>query len=235
MIAQTTEIAPGVHMGLTSPFMPGKTLVCGRKPVIPEQTHSLNVAEVCDTGTLFPDTDALVTTLEGVPVGVRTADCIPVLFHAPDIRAVAAAHAGWRGTVGGIAGKTADKLVSMGAKPENLQVYIYPGICLDCFEVGDEIAETFSSAGFGDFVRKGNFTDRLTGHLFDARKWHIDLAGVNERILTDMGVKSANISRTDICTRHTPLVNGKGEAGYLPSWRRESGTQIRMLSWIMLT
>ena len=72
--------------------------------LLPVQTHSCTVAEV-DSPCPLPDTDAIITRTPGLRIGVRTADCVPLLLHAPDIRAVAAIHAGWKGTLGNITGK----------------------------------------------------------------------------------------------------------------------------------
>lgn len=219
-------------------FVPG----AGNKPcrdtsgvVVPIQTHSLNVAEVIDPDAVFHDTDALVTRLRGVEVGIRTADCIPVLFYAPDIQAVGAAHAGWKGTLGGIVRNTVGVLVGMGADAGRMTVRFGPGICTDCFEVGDEIAEKFYDAGFGDYVMKGNFIDRLGSRTFNPEKWHIDLIGVNMHILAETGIMPSRIAVSGLCTRHDTFKDKEGETCRLPSWRRENGTQLRMLSWIGLS
>ena len=66
--------------------------------VLPKQTHSLNVAIVSDGNEILEDTDAIITETPGLPIGVRTADCVPVILYAEDIKAVAAVHAGWKGS-----------------------------------------------------------------------------------------------------------------------------------------
>lgn len=88
--------------------------------ILPVQTHSCNIREVDAAGKPIDgegleDTDALITRQKGIVIGVRTADCVPILLFAPDIMAVAAIHAGWKGTLGRIAGLTVERLVAMGA------------------------------------------------------------------------------------------------------------------------
>ena len=77
--------------------------------------------------------------MPGVVVGVYTADCVPILLADDDGR-VAAAHAGWRGTVAGVANAAVEALVSIGARRERLRAALGPSICAHCFEVGEEVA-----------------------------------------------------------------------------------------------
>src|SRR5262245_48731451 len=106
-----------------------------------KQVHGARVALVV-AGTLperVADTEAdvVVTAQPGVVVGVYTADCVPVLI-ADDEGRVAAAHAGWRGTVAGVANAAVEALVSLGARRERLRAALGPSICARCFEVGEE-------------------------------------------------------------------------------------------------
>ena len=93
--------------------------------------------------------DALMTNLPGVCIGVSTADCIPILLYDQKQHASCAIHAGWRGTVKRIAEKAVQRMVEVyGTEPSDLIAQIGPGISLDSFEVGNEVYEAFSEAGF---------------------------------------------------------------------------------------
>ena len=88
--------------------------------------------------------DALVTDVPEVCIAVSTADCVPVLLYAPDVKAVAAVHAGWRGTVLRIAGKTVRILMDeYGADPRLMKAGIAPSIGPEAFEVGEEVVDAF--------------------------------------------------------------------------------------------
>ena len=102
--------------------------------LLPVQTHSCNVSEV-DSPRPLPDTDAIITRTPGLRIGVRTADCVPLLLHAPDIRAIAAIHAGWKGSLGDITGNTVRRLTEAGASPQLMQAAFGPSICGVCYEV----------------------------------------------------------------------------------------------------
>ena len=79
-------------------------------------------------------------------IGIRTADCVPILIADPNNRAVAAVHAGWRGAAAGIAAGTVERLVQeFGSNPGELLVAIGPAIGPCCFEVGPEVAEQFQN------------------------------------------------------------------------------------------
>ncbi len=93
--------------------------------------------------------DAFVTNIPGVAIGVRTADCIPVLLYDSVHRAVAAVHAGWKGTVKRISRMTIAKMEECyGTRAEDLRAVIGPGIGPESFQVGAEIVEVFKEQGF---------------------------------------------------------------------------------------
>jgi polyphenol oxidase len=92
--------------------------------------------------------DALITNRPGIALSIRTADCLPILIADPAKRAIAAIHAGWRGTVQGIAPKTVLAMQEQfGSRLEDLVVVVGPGIGGCCFEVGPEVAAQFSLSG----------------------------------------------------------------------------------------
>jgi YfiH family protein len=93
-----------------------------------------------------PKVDALVTTTPGVAVAVLAADCAPVLLADPSARVVGAAHAGWRGALGGILEGTVAAMERLGAKRRNIRAALGPCIGPGSYEVGDEFEATFLSA-----------------------------------------------------------------------------------------
>ena len=133
-------------------FTAGRDVPLPCAVVQPHQTHSTVVAHVDRPGLTREDlegVDALVTDLPGVAIGVRTADCIPVLLYDPVHRAIGAAHSGWRGTVNMISKKTVLEMCRLfGSHPGDIRAVIGPGIGYDSFQVGEEVALTFKESGF---------------------------------------------------------------------------------------
>ena len=163
-----------------------------RALIVPHQTHSTNVRIISalPTEEELYDVDAVITHLPGYCVCVSTADCIPVLLYDKRNLVVAAAHAGWRGTVGGIVQKTLTTMrQEYGTDMNDVLACIGPGISLESFEVGDEVYESFSKAGY-DMNRIAKKYD----------KWHIDLWEANRIQLEEVGVKHANIETAGVCT-----------------------------------
>lgn len=193
----TYEIHPDVCAGTV-----------GRDEALPfpivqmHQIHDVKVA-VVDRGDLTKDEldgyDAMITNLPGVTIGVRTADCIPVLLYDPVKKAAAAIHSGWRGTVSKIIGKTVIKMQSTYAsQPSDILAFIGPGICVDCFQVGDEVALKFKEAGF-DINSLWSFRGPKTGNGMEGGH-HIDLKEACRQTLVESGLKNENIQITGLCT-----------------------------------
>lgn len=167
--------------------------------IYPHQTHHTEVRVVdSDLLSLSSDerlrqlegVDAVVTDLKGVCIAVSTADCIPVLLYDEAHHAVAAIHAGWRGTVARIVEKTVATMQRVyQTNPDQLKAVIGPGISLKNFEVGDEVYEEFEKNDFPMYI----IATRLP-------KWHIDLPACNCQQLEHTGVKKENIHMSDICT-----------------------------------
>ena len=136
--------------------------------------------------------DAFITNLPGVAIGVRTADCVPILLYDPVRRVIAAVHSGWKGTVLKISQGAIDMMEEVfGTAPEDLQAVIGPCIGPDSFQVGEEVAEKFKDAGFPmpriwSFHGPGDGTPMSGGH-------HIDLFTANEWLLQERGIRGENI------------------------------------------
>lgn len=163
-----------------------------------EQVHGTRVAVVGaeDRGRgafelrdAVPGADALVTDTPGVILFALFADCVPVYLYDPKRRAVGLAHAGWKGTAGGIARRTAEKMSeAFGSRPEDLHAAIGPSIGPCCYEVGEEVARALAGAGLGIVVE-------------DAQRLRADLWAANAAQLAEAGVPRDNIAVAGLCTR----------------------------------
>ena len=167
--------------------------------LIPHQVHGTEVVHVNQEMLAQPaekrqeyleGVDAIITQERGICIGVSTADCIPILLYDAKNQAIAAIHAGWRGTVARIVEQTIHAMTqAFDTQPQHLYGAIGPGISLEAFEVGDEVYEAFAKAAFpmNDIAQRHN-------------KWHINLPLCNQLQLQELGVKAENIYATDICT-----------------------------------
>ena len=186
--------------------------------VYPHQTHHTEV-RVVDSDLLslsseerlrqLEGVDAVVTDLKGVCIAVSTADCIPVLLYDEAHHAVAAIHAGWRGTVARIVEKTVATMQRVyQTNPDQLKAVIGPGICLKNFEVGDEVYAEFEQNGFPmneialQFPTINEVQSEIVNGKLSNRKlfWHMDLPACNRLQLVHVGVKNENIHMSNICT-----------------------------------
>ncbi len=149
-----------------------------------KQVHShVCVRAVEAWGDRRPVADAVLTDRAGVLVGVRTADCVPVLLADPVTQSVAAIHAGWRGAVAGILPNAVSALAAeCGVRVPDLEAAIGPGIGPCCFEVGEDVASRFSQ----DAVDRGR------------AKPHVDLGSVLAGQLAAVGVET--VHATGECT-----------------------------------
>ena len=182
-------------------FTAGRDCALPCDVTVGHQVHGIKVAEVSEFGMTREDLegyDALVTNLTGCAIGVRTADCIPVLLYDPIVKAIGAAHAGWRGTVNRVVQKTIFKMSQLyGSDSKDVIAVIGPGICRDCFQVGEEVVSYFKNNGFPlDLVYdwQGPKQEGMKGGH------HIDLKEANRWLLKDAGVKEKNISISEVCT-----------------------------------
>jgi hypothetical protein len=160
--------------------------------------------------------DALITRGPGRAVGVRTADCAPILLVDPGKQAVAAIHAGWRGTVDDIVGATVEALrAAYDCQPRDLVAAVGPCIGPCCFEVGPEVLESFGKAFAGREWR---------GKTLPSQKGTVDLYAANRAALLRAGVEHIELLRA--CTRCDP------EERFF-SYRRDGQRSGRHLSLIV--
>lgn len=159
--------------------------------VMPRQTHSLNVLTVCGPGEPH-DVDALVTCERGLMLCINTADCVPIVMADAEAGVVAAAHSGWKGTVGRIAALTLRRMCELGADVRRVRVAMGPCIGPDCFEVGRDVADRFVAAGLGDAV------------IERTPRPYVDLGAAVRHTLMDEGVDTSNIAMPVACSRCNP-------------------------------
>jgi len=160
------------------------------------QEHGANVVTFHrrqpEGGQCVFSTDSLATDVPGQAIVTYHADCFPLLFADTSRGVVAGAHAGWRGTLAGVATKTAQSLqAAYGSWPGQIDVLIGPGICGRCYQVGDDVAQQFAS-------RYGREDRYLASDDGDVR---LDLEAVLRLQLEDAGVAPERIRSSGWCTR----------------------------------
>jgi purine-nucleoside/S-methyl-5'-thioadenosine phosphorylase / adenosine deaminase len=172
------------------------------------QIHSNKVVVATRPGDLG-EGDALISNVPGLTLAIRTADCLPVLIADPENRAVAAVHAGWRGTVQEIVLEAIRAMsAEYGSRRENLVIAVGPGIGGCCYEVGPEVAEQFSRF----------FPERQDLH----GTTKIDLPESTIRQLRRNGGRAGQIDSSGLCTRCL--------ADQFHSYRRDGQAAGRMVS-----
>lgn len=175
--------------------MENMPIVCSR------QIHSSQVRYVTAEDALVPpedrECDGYVTDVPEVALLVRAADCLPILFRAEREDGgcvIAAVHAGWRGTVSGIAANAVAALLGLGAMLHTVRVAIGPGIGQCCFEVKDDFCRAVTEARGADFA---------AGHIIKKDGGlYADLKGMNVQILNEAGVSCRCIDVSPDCTAH---------------------------------
>ena len=151
-----------------------------------KQVHGTVVQEAPWEGT--PEADASVAVVPGLLLGIETADCLPVLLVDPRRRAVASAHAGWRGTASGVTSLTVAALVARGSDPGDLLAALGPGIGPCCYQVGPELLQAFGP-GSQEFFRPGRHG-----------RPHLDVRAANRKQLLLAGLRAERILSLDDCT-----------------------------------
>ena len=170
--------------------------------VIMPQIHSTNVIvvdrEMGGHGLYTPATfegDALVSCSAGTALGVRVADCVPILLADPGAGVIAAVHAGWRGTVGNIVGKTVQKMCYLGASAEDIHAAIGPHISMANYEVGEEVAKQVLAA-----VGEESLTFAHLRPSEHEGKFLCGLGAVNKTLLMQAGLREEHIDLSRECT-----------------------------------
>jgi YfiH family protein len=148
------------------------------------QVHGTDVVEVSEPWEpgAGPRADAMVTRQPGIGLGVITADCAPVLLADSQAGVVGAAHAGWRGAVGGVIEATVAAMIDLGAQPGRITAAIGPCIAQDSYEVGIDVYQAVVS-------RNADHASCLAAGRRDSH-WQFDLAGYCASRLADSGIRS---------------------------------------------
>jgi YfiH family protein len=158
-----------------------------------------------------PKADALVTTKRGVALGILTADCTPVLFADASAGIIGAAHAGWRGAIGGVLDATVAAMTKLGADPQRIRAGVGPCIAQRSYEVGPEFPAPF-------LTENGDNADlfapaRREGHFM------FDLGAYVERRLRKLGITTIQRAPCDTVAEETRFFSYrraclKGEKDY---------------------
>ena len=167
------------------------------------QIHSNRVIDVCSDMCgegyfTLPsvECDGYVTSERGVAVGVKTADCVPILLEDAEAGVICALHAGWRGTFSDICGEGIRKMTCHGADIYRIVVAIGPSICQKCYEVGQDVVDAAASCMGDDAL--AFFEPKEEG------KYLVDIKGANRYLLERAGLKPENIEILDLCTYEHP-------------------------------
>lgn len=154
------------------------------------QVHSAKVVTVTEPWHTRPQADAMVTQVPGLALCILSADCVPVLFADPAAKVIGAAHAGWKGALGGVCEATVEAMEALGAERGQIVAAIGPAIQQDSYEVGPEFRDTF--------VGEHEWTDRLFRAGCEDRS-HFDLTGYVETVLRREGVNMVDNLGHDTC------------------------------------
>jgi purine-nucleoside/S-methyl-5'-thioadenosine phosphorylase / adenosine deaminase len=199
----------------------GRMRVVALRQIHSDIVHRVDAAETVGADGA-PQGDALFTRARGVLLVVQTADCIPILLADTKHRAVAAIHAGWRGTLRRIAEKTLGRMhMELGTQATDVIVALGPGIGRCCYEVGEDVAKEFSAQfmnaqdwfeGPFDGLASGEndpnwlpwLTRRPPGHPPPAPRVRLDLIAANRALLAGAGIAPAKIFSSGLCTACRP-------------------------------
>ncbi|UFU00956.1 peptidoglycan editing factor PgeF [Radiobacillus kanasensis] len=190
--------------------------------VFAEQVHTTNISVVSeeDRGkgsksldSAIPACDGLITKERGIVCAAFYADCVPLFFFDPETGWIGIAHAGWRGTVDGMAPKMVQTLVEQGANRESLRVAIGPSIGKANYQVDAKVIQHIPNAHHDSAVHQQSETHYL-----------LDLQALNKELLLMEGVQETHLYTTKYCTYQDDQL--------FFSHRRDEGKTGRMLGFI---
>lgn len=192
------------------------------KVVVGEQVHGTDVLWVNETdgGRGFQELESAIPAVDGLltqsALGLMAffADCVPLFFYYPDLKAVGIAHAGWKGTAQRIGQKVMERFEEIGGRPENAWVAIGPSIGPCCYIVDERVAEQFRL----NYDKTPFLRPQEDGHYL------LDLWEANRRIFLEKGVCPDNIAVAATCTADNPE--------WFFSHRRDGARTGRMAGWI---
>ena len=190
-----------------------------------EQTHGIHIEKIAKKdigkGSLvyedsFKSTDGFLTEDKGVLLTMCYADCVPLYFLHEDSGIIGLAHAGWKGTVGGIATEMIRKFESEGMDKKGIQVVIGPSICKNCYVVDERLITLVEKL----LEEK----DNKPYNQIEEQQYELDLKQLNYLLLLKAGINEENIKVTNFCT--------SCHSEHFFSHRRDKGMTGRMMSFI---
>ena len=170
--------------------------------VLSKQTHTTNVRIVTEEdrgkGILkerdYTDVDGLITDRPGICLVTSYADCVPLYFVDPVRKVIGLSHSGWRGTVGKIGKHTVELMQeTFGCRPEDILAAVGPSVCMDCYEVSEEVIDKFREA-FDKENWEQLFYKKANG------KYQLNLWKANELIFLESGILAEHMAITNVCT-----------------------------------
>jgi len=158
---------------------------------LPSQIHSANVLHL---KTFIKQEnfrgDGVITRISKIVIGVKTADCVPILISTKDNSLIGAIHAGWRGSVNKILHNALVQILNLGYKPDDILIAIGPHIGPCCYEVGNDVIQ----------ILKANFQNYEDFLQLHNGKFHLHLAKLNLHQAFEFGIPEENVWLSDECT-----------------------------------
>jgi len=200
-----------------------------------EQVHRADIAIIDESaagaGSLtresaVQDTDGLLTNVPGVLLTSFYADCVPLFFYDPERQVVGLAHAGWKGTVAGIAAKMAERMTEVyGSRSQDIRAAIGPSIGSCCYEVDGKVMSYVHDLE-KDFLGNDKYSATDWYIAKEGGKSMLNLKELNRHIMIKAGILPTHIECTSWCT------SCRNDLFF--SYRKDGGTTGRMASWIGL-
>ncbi|MDE7299493.1 MAG: peptidoglycan editing factor PgeF, partial [Lachnospiraceae bacterium] len=197
-------------------------LICSGMGIVPErlvftdQVHGTVIRRAgeadCGKGIVserdYSGVDGHITNEPDVPLLVFSADCVPIFLYDSRRRAIGAVHAGWKGTVGGIAAEAVRRMAEeFGSRPEDIFAVIGPSAGPDCYEVGEDVADRFYEEFGGrkmnvDAAGLPNYRPEIVRPSDSGQpgKYLINLWEANRHMLMRAGLPEENIFVSGLCT-----------------------------------
>lgn len=180
--------------------VPAEHIVCS------DQTHTTNVRHVTmdDRGKGvfrekdYRDVDGLITDTPGLVLATFFADCVPLFFVDPVRRCIGLSHSGWKGTAARMGARTVEAMTeTFGSDPADIRAAIGPSICVDCYEVSEDVIQAFAK-NYDQAVMKEICYRKENG------KYQLNLWEANRHVLLAAGILPEHLAVTDICTCCNP-------------------------------
>lgn len=177
--------------------------------VVSKQVHKTNILKVTQAdkgkGLFIPrdydEIDGMITNQPGITLVTKYADCVPLYMVDTKQKAIGLTHSGWRGTVGKIGKLTIEEMEQhYGSNPKDIIAVVGPSICMECFEIGEEVATEFIKA-FGEENKDKLLFKKSSG------KYHCNLWAANRQVFLEAGLHPEHIHVSGVCTScHSDLL-----------------------------